>query len=145
MTPTSGIRQGSSRTFPGTRGFTLLELVVVLALLGLATALVAPSGMRMIESWRRASDVDASLGTLGAMGARVRETGRSLRLEPGPVPAQELPGLPDGWTVVLHEALEVQANGACGDSSGELSDATGYVQPFVVRAPFCRAAREEDG
>lgn len=123
-------------------GFTLLELVVVLALLGLATALVAPAGFRTIASWRRATEVDAALGALVALGAQAQLQGRALRLDAGPVPAKQVPGVPEGWTVVLAQPLTIQANGACGGARGELH-AEGYVRPFELQAPFCRAVLNE--
>lgn len=138
----------TSGTCPGNRrprhragtggGYTLLELVVVLALLGLATALVAPAGIRTIESWRRATDVDAALDALAGVGTEAARQGRGMTLEAGAVPADELDGLPLGWTVVLDAPLEVQANGACSDASGELRDASGYSRRFELLAPFCR-------
>lgn len=139
--PTSALPR---RCKPRATGFTLLELVVVLALLGLATALVAPAGFRMIASWRRATEVDAALGALVALGAQAQQQGRALRLEAGPVPTKDVPGLPEGWTVVLARPLAVQANGACGGSGGELR-AEGYVRPFELQAPFCRAVLSEPG
>jgi len=118
-------------------GFTLLELVVVLALLGLATALVAPQGFRMIESWRHATDVDAALGAIAALGARARSQGRPLHFDAGPLPDDALDGLPEGWSLVLDAPLEVRANGACGDSRGTLRNG-GYARRFAVEAPYCR-------
>ena len=49
------------------RGFTLLEMIVVLAILGLATALVAPSAIRGIDSWRRQSELDSLLDQIRAL------------------------------------------------------------------------------
>jgi prepilin-type N-terminal cleavage/methylation domain-containing protein len=120
-------------------GFTLLELVVVLALLGLATALVAPQGFRTIQTWRRATDVDAALGALAALGARARIEGRRLSFDAGPLPPDALEGAPEGWTVVLDRPLVIQANGACGDATGELRK-DGYARRFALEAPFCRIA-----
>lgn len=120
-------------------GFTLLELVVVLALLGLATALVAPQGFRTIQTWRRATDVDAVLGALAALGADARTQGRRLSFQAGPLPAEALKDVPDGWTVVLDAPLVIEANGACGNTSGQLRDG-GYVRHFTLEAPFCRIA-----
>lgn len=122
---------------PAAGGFTLLELVVVLALLALATALVAPQGFRMIESWRRATDVDAALGAMAALGATAQAQGRRLEFAAGAIPAAELPGVPDGWTVVLSTPLVVQANGACGGTRGELRSGS-YVRAFALQEPFCR-------
>ena len=118
-------------------GFTLLELVVVLALLGLATALVAPQGFRMIQSWRHATDVDAALGAVAALGAQARTQGRTLRFDAGPVPAGAVDGVPEGWTIVLDTPLVVQANGACSATAGTLRS-EGYERRFAVQAPYCR-------
>ncbi|WP_447585087.1 prepilin-type N-terminal cleavage/methylation domain-containing protein [Pseudoxanthomonas mexicana] len=123
------------------RGFTLLELVVVLALLALATALVAPSGFRMIASWQRATEVDASLQAVSALGSTAAQAGRGRELEIGPVGDGVLRGLPEGWQVDLDAPLTVQANGACGDSHGRIRGPDGYEQPFEVQAPFCRTRR----
>ena len=100
--PTSDSRR---RLEPSAGGFTLLELVVVLALLALATALVAPQGFRMIESWRRATDVDAALGAMAALGASAQAQARRLEFKAGAIPAADLPGIPDGWDIVLSEPL----------------------------------------
>ncbi|MEO5566510.1 MAG: prepilin-type N-terminal cleavage/methylation domain-containing protein [Luteimonas sp.] len=127
------------RRNPRASGFTLLELVVVLALLSLATALVAPQGFRMIASWRRATETDAVLGALVALGAQAQQQGRVLKFDTGPVPANAIPGLPEGWTVVLSEPLTVQVNGACSGTRGELKS-EGYVRGFALSAPFCRVA-----
>ena len=124
------------------RGFTLLELVVVLALLALATALVAPSGFRMMASWRRATEVDAALAAVAALGSNAAQQGRALALPAGPVEAG-LDDLPEGWQVELGAPLTVQANGACSDSLGVVRGPDGYEHPVQVQAPFCRTQRAE--
>ncbi|MGN6113639.1 MAG: prepilin-type N-terminal cleavage/methylation domain-containing protein [Luteimonas sp.] len=134
---TSASPQRSPDRRRGAGGFTLLELVVVLALLGLATALVAPQGFRMIETWRRATDVDTALGALAALGARAHDSGKALRYPAGPIAADALPGIPDGWTVVLDAPLEARANGACNATTGELRSGR-YVRRFAVQSPYCR-------
>lgn len=130
-----------SSTAPG--GFTLLELVVVLALLALATALVAPQGFRMIESWRRATEIDAALGAMNALGAQAQAQGRVLRFERGEVAAGAIPGFPAGWGVEFSAPLVVQANGACGGTRGTLH-AGRYTRPFALDAPFCSARLDPD-
>ncbi|WP_268768319.1 prepilin-type N-terminal cleavage/methylation domain-containing protein [Stenotrophomonas sp. Leaf70] len=145
MTPTSATCPASKsfgRHGPPC-GFTLLELVVVLALLALATALVAPSGFRMIASWRRAAEVDATLGAIAALGNEAAQEGRARTLDAGPVGDGVLEGVAEGWQVTLDAPLRVQANGACDPSSGQARGPDGYVQPFEVSAPFCRVRRLE--
>ncbi|WP_282276973.1 prepilin-type N-terminal cleavage/methylation domain-containing protein [Stenotrophomonas sp. PS02297] len=147
MTPTSATCPTSKPPLRHTsrNGFTLLELVVVLALLALATALVAPSGFRMIASWRRTTEVDASLQAITALSSTAAQDGRARTLEAGPVAAGSLPGLPESWQVELDAPLAVQANGACGDSRGRVRGPDGYEQPFKVSAPFCRTQRADAG
>ena len=60
------------------RGFTLLEMIVVLAILGLATALVAPSAIRGIDAWRRQSELDSRLDQIRALPANEPAEPRGL-------------------------------------------------------------------
>lgn len=119
------------------RGFTLLELAVVLAVLGLATALVAPAGFRMIASWQRATQAEAVLGELAALPERSRRLGRDLTLGPGTLDRNRLPALPEGWTLQLDEPLTVRTNGACTPTRGALL-AEGPPLRFTLEAPYCR-------
>lgn len=136
-------------------GYTLLEMVVVLALLGLATAMVAPATFRMIQSWRDADEVAQVLAELAALPAAAREQGRELQLASPPAPAatglastrqppdpvESAPiALPDGWHLEMDSPLLVRANGACGDATGTLVTTRQQIR-FRVEAPFCRIER----
>lgn len=123
-------------------GFTLLEIVVVLAILGLATALVAPAGFRTIEAWRRATDVDAITGALSGIGPATRQSGRALQIKAGVLPTGVIE-VPDGWQIELDAPLIVQANGACTASAGRMIATGGYEQTFEIEAPFCRTRRTQ--
>src|SRR5690606_28831350 len=120
-------------------GYTLLELVVVVAVLAMATALVAPSGYRMIGTWREASQVDAALQSVASLPMLARREGHRLELggedaardvplivggrndntrmreeaEKASATAIALLALPEGWEVEFEPALVVQPNGAC--------------------------------
>lgn len=119
------------------RGFTLLELLVVLALLGLATGLVAAPSYRMIASWRRATVAEQVLGELVALTASAREHGQMLTLQAGAVPHRTLTQLPQDWSLQLDQSLRIQANGACSGSTGRLHWPEGSM-PFALDAPYCR-------
>ena len=137
-------------------GYTLLEMVVVLALLGLATAMVAPATFRMIQSWRDADEVGRVLAELAALPTTAREQGRELHLglppagaaPPGAPPPQHSPEagesmpvtLPEHWRLEMDAPLLVRANGACGDATGTLVTTRQQIH-FRVEAPFCRVER----
>lgn len=138
---TSGIcPQGESVR---SNGFTLLEALVVLAIIGLATALVAPASLRTIASWERATQAETLLGAMANLPDVSRKDGRIFRIDAGSHRAlPDLP-MPDGWTVELDVPLIVQANGACGGTRGRLVDASGVTLPFTLETPFCRIRLSE--
>jgi prepilin-type N-terminal cleavage/methylation domain-containing protein len=100
-------------------GFTLLELLVVLALLALVTGLVAPAAVRAIGAAReRAASAD-----LGALleglpmrsfraGAAQAYSGEALRLL--------LADLPSGWTVEAAPPLRYTAQGVAAGGTVRL-------------------------
>lgn len=126
------------------RGYTLLEMLVVVALLALATSMVAPAGFRMVASWREAADVDAALQSIATLPMQARASGRELRLpdEDG----SALPfALPEGWRIEMSTPLMVRANGACSEADGRLVTARQSIG-FDVVPPFCRVQqRSADG
>ena len=127
-----------------TGGYTLLEMVVVIALLALATAMVAPASFRMIQSWRNADDVQRVLSELAAISVAARTDGRDWLLAPGEEEEtlRKVVNLPEGWQLRLTTPLQVRANGACTSSDAWLR--TGYQSiPLRVEAPFCRVRRRE--
>ena len=146
-------------------GYTLLEMVVVLAVLGLATALVAPSTFRMIQSWRDADEVQQVLAEVAALPVAARQIGSEIRLGTGQASASGIapirppgaePGnesgigtapatappidLPEGWRLDMDTPLLVRPNGACNAGKGTLTTNRQSIR-FEVEAPFCRVRR----
>lgn len=120
------------------RGYTLLEMVVVVAVMAMATALVAPAGYRMIATWREASDVDAALEAVAALPMQARREGRTLTF------SERDDGLPQGWSLSFDTPLVVRGNGACNAAKGELRTARQTID-FEVGAPFCDVQRLAPG
>lgn len=119
-------------------GYTLLELVVVLGILAMATALAAPPSYRMVRSWQEATQVDDALQQLAHLPGVVRDSGTPLSVDRGqPI---TLLTLPEGWHVEMLSPLHIQANGACNSADGELHTAA-QTLPFRLHAPFCRVER----
>lgn len=121
-----------------TPGYTLLELVVVMAILAMATAIAAPPSYRMIRSWQEATQVDDVLQQLERLPGTVRASGRPLEGKAnGGIAAV---ALPEGWSLRMTTPLRVLANGACSDAQGVLTTTQQSVD-FRILAPFCRIER----
>lgn len=122
-------------------GYTLLEMVVVMGVLALATALVAPTGFKMVRTWQDSSRVDEVFKQLRSLPMSVRKAGRPLLVSPeDSEQAQSLVDLPEGWQLRFTTALAVRANGACSEAEGALVTEH-QTLPFRIEAPFCRVTR----
>ena len=119
-------------------GYTLLELVVVMAILAMATAIAAPPSYRMILSWQEATQVEDVLQQMEQLPGTVRASGRPLDGERnGGIPVI---ALPEGWSLRMATPLRVLANGACSDAHGTLATQQQSID-FRILAPFCRVER----
>ena len=124
------------------RGFTLLEMVVVLAILGLATAMVGPSMIHGIDTWRRQSDVDALLDQVRGLPAQARAHGMAIEISDDSLAGEKPPlHIGGGWQLHVPEPWKVQANGVC--EGGRLQLAVNDRERVLqVAAPFCEPTFE---
>lgn len=118
-------------------GFTLLEMIVVLAILGLATALIAPSMLRGIDTWRRKAAMDVLLDQVRALPGNARAAGKPIVIDTDALASADSPLRIDGdWTLSNDKPWRVSANGVC--ESGELKVSNRYGEKTIrVAAPFC--------
>lgn len=132
------IATGHARVGPGrVAGFTLLEMVVVLAIIGLATAMVAPSMIRSIDTWRRQSQVDALLDQVRGLPNQARARGLAIEISDATLQGGKPPlQVGEGWQLHAPEAWRVQANGVCDGGRLQL-DVNGRERVLQVDAPFC--------
>ena len=122
------------------RGFTLLELLIVLALVGVAAAVVVPGLARtydaIVASGERADVVRA----LERLPLDAAAASRPLRLDPRePGALAERLALPEGWTVRLLDALEIERSGYCHPARVAVThrDAT---ETWRLASPACEVA-----
>lgn len=102
----------------GVRGFTLLELLIVLVLLGLVTGLVAPLVSKSLTAARERA-VSAELSAL-LEGLPVRAFGAGTELTVDSQALTRLVGeLPSGWRIKVDPALSYSPSGVA--SGGEVS------------------------
>jgi prepilin-type N-terminal cleavage/methylation domain-containing protein len=118
-------------------GFTLLEMIVVLALLGLVTAMVVPSMLRGIDSWRRQSAMDALLDQIRALPGVARASGKAQVIDDTTLASSTPPlRIEDGWRLSAPVPMQVAGSGVC--SGGELRVSNSYGQRNIqISAPFC--------
>lgn len=118
-------------------GFTLLEMIVVLAILGLATALVAPSMLRGIDTWRRKAAMDALLDQIRALPGNARNAGRPVLIDDALLASAKPPlRIEEGWTLSAPKPWRVSANGVC--ENGDVTVTNRYGERTIrVSAPFC--------
>lgn len=120
------------------RGFTLLEVLVVLVILGLAAAIVAPPLARTVDRVRESGDREDLRRGLERLPLHAREQGRGLAFAAGtPLPAQGRPW-PEGWRVVAATPLRIEASGFCHGGEVQAAGPTG-PQRWRLAAPDCRA------
>ena len=121
------------------RGFTLLELIVVLAILGLATALVAPSMLRGIDSWQRQAAMDVLIDDLRALPGEARARGTPIVIDDAALQSDNPPLAVEGdWQLQVPEPWHVAATGVC--EGGEIIVTNSYGERTIrVGSPFCDA------
>lgn len=121
-------------------GYTLLEMVVVLAIISLITAMVAPPMFKTVERWRARNSADDIERQLQRLPVLVARAGQPLRLASAKDWPAKLPPLELGdWTLVFREPLVVQANGFCESARIELQQDERRI-PLRIDSPFCRIA-----
>lgn len=118
-------------------GFTLLEMVVVLSILGLATAIAAPSVLHSIGAWQRRGEVESVLDQIRGLPAAAREKGsdvlisnETLATPSGPLHAEV------GSALSTDKAWRVRHNGVC-DGGLIALQREGRATRIAVSAPFC--------
>lgn len=120
------------------RGFTLLEMVVVLSILGLVTALTAPALLRGIDSWQRKAQFDALVEQIRGLPARARMDGRALRVDDALLASDSTPlALEPGWTLDVVTPWTVRPNGVCDAGALDIGQGGGRSSRVRVDAPFC--------
>lgn len=124
------------------RGFTLLEMLVVLVILGLAAAVVAPPLARTVERVREAGDRDDLRRGLERLPLQAREQGRALDIPAGtllPAPGR---AWPEGWRLVAATPLRIEASGFCHGGDVQASG-PGGPRRWRLEAPDCRAGETD--
>lgn len=92
------------------RGFTLVELVVVLALIAMATGLVAPAVMRGVDAARERGARADVRALLEGMPVRAYQGGAVLEMDAAAL-RRLVPELPESWRLEVDPPLHYAPNG----------------------------------
>jgi len=131
-------------------GFSLLELMVVLVLLGGITSLALPNLTRLYESINLKLERDDILDQLQGLG------GLALASRQAIIVSMRIPGddsaesqrnyiehslvLPDGWHVELDRDLIVRANGVCLGAEVSIFHLGEAYAVVNLKAPYCESS-----
>ncbi len=142
-------RPGARRTARLRRhriGFSLLELLIVLAVVGLLAALALPNLRQLYQSAARATERERILDQIAALGREallhrrnyvVFGTGAEDDADPT-YEAHRL-DLPAGWTLELDRPLRVRATGVCLGAQATLRHVDAAEPPtrLDLQPPYC--------
>lgn len=135
----------------GQRGFTLLELLVVLALVALLAGVTVPRAMNWVEAARSRGQAAQVAAALESLPARAFFEGKALVLEANPV-ISPLPALPPGWRLETSAPLRYEANGMTSGGRVRLWEGQALRADWRVLPPSgevrahsgAESARQED-
>lgn len=137
------------------RGYTLLELLVVLLIFSLLSALVIPRLTAVYHSFQLAFIRDEIIAQIGSLGYQAFQQGQNLKLiryppnaienvdsdeeeieEQPPLPLE----LPDGWQIHTETPIIFQANGVCLGGTVFVHYQE-HIFRLLLEPPFCQPKR----
>ncbi len=127
-----------NRSGKPTSGFTLLEVVVVLAIIATIAGVALPNFARMIESYAQKSTLGSITSELGRLSFKAYTQAKPVLLSPEAARAL-LPSLPADWQISVANPVAIQANGFCGGGDVTVTAKNGASWQVKLVPPLCTA------
>jgi len=117
------------------RGFTLLEMLVVLLIVGLLSSLGLPRLQRLAESLERANQRQSLIGQIDGLPYQAYASAREIILDSG---ASSAINMPADWQIRVAQPVRYSANGVCSGGRVTVLAPGGGEEVFILKAPLCR-------
>lgn len=122
-------------------GFTLIEILVVLAIGGLIVATVIPAMGRVVDAVTYDSELQDVVGQLDQLGFRAFTSGKPIVLADGTPQTIAAAGLdlPRAWSLSIFKPIHFNAIGMCDGGNVTINAPGGRTTLLRLAAPDCAA------
>ncbi|EKP0280165.1 prepilin-type N-terminal cleavage/methylation domain-containing protein [Aeromonas bestiarum] len=114
------------------RGFTLLELLVVLVLVGMVTGMVGPRFIDLTERLRHRSEWQMLQQRINSLPFEVQLTGSAMALQ------ETVLTLPAGWQLKTERPVRYLSNGVCLGGQVQLLYGDEIKRRIELSPPYCQ-------
>jgi prepilin-type N-terminal cleavage/methylation domain-containing protein len=118
------------------RGFTLLEMLVVLALIGVMAGIALPNFSRFLDSFSVRNQWAGVERELADIPYQVFVSGSSFRFDSSSA-GKRLTSLPEGWRVEVASHILYRYSGWCEGGRLAVVSAGGERRNYQLAAPAC--------
>ena len=121
-----------SVSYHKTRGFTLIELVVVLSLMAILLAVAATGVITLYESINRSIKLQEVVNDINGLGREAWQSRESFSL------SDKVSKLPVGWSIEEEVRILYSAKGACSGGKITILKGKEVMLRQELEPPFCQ-------
>ncbi len=131
------------REFTLNRGYSLIELLVVLSLVSLITAIAMPNLVKFYENFSDALTLDDVIGQVNGIGYKVYENGSAYTLNDLSSDSTSVAAIsiPNGWEIDVQKPIEYLPNGSCRGGKLKIFYLGTPRLTSSLSAPYCQIAQ----